>query len=119
MRENRTDEGKETFEKIVLQKLKAIERSIESLKESPKKQIQKQIGWLIMGLVMASLLSIAVNLWTSYFMLFIEPSIKDNPARILPVLIVSTIGLCLGLLYLTVYAKRNLEGNSIGASKGD
>lgn len=105
------DEEKETVENRILHRLEAIENRIEAVESSlrnlsEEQRKRKQMGWLVYGVVLGGLLSLCVNLWTSYFMKVVEPSL--NPSGWLITLTLTTIGFGICIAYLTHWAYKRI-----------
>ena len=97
----------ENIQNRILNKLEAIENRIDAIETSLTNLSQsKQMGWLVFGVVLGGLLSVCVNLWTSYFMKVFEP--KLSPSDWMLTLTLTTIGLGVCIIYLTYWAHKKI-----------
>jgi Kef-type K+ transport system membrane component KefB len=73
-----------------------ISRGKISMTEEQKNR--KEIGWLVYGILIGGILSVMINLWTSYFMKYLEQTGRSDWGYLL---ITSSIALCIifGLLW--------------------
>jgi len=85
-------------------------KSVKTRRNAQVRQERRELGWLILGIVIGGLLSLVVNLWTSYFLEWIKMTFEERDWT--SALVSATIVACLLLGTLTYIAFRLLRASS-------
>jgi len=71
-------------------------------------QLHREMGILVYGVILGGLISIVVNLWTAYFMKWIENRLSEWMWEL--TLILTSIALIVGFVMLTYWAIKQIRG---------